>query len=269
MVPATRRHKSAAHEPRVPISLLRQMISLLAVTLTIVAVPIRCTPRRTRVSGYGLASLIQLPSSSPVRSGAARWRPRRQTRADDHRRVVLVLRRSRRSTPRPRHTWSCLFARPFSADSPDSPVRAPPRRSQARRAEQLVAAYSLNQVAHELGRRDRSPAVAGVLIARSGLYSCTHRRDTFGVWTILRLPLSALPGRLSTPGTAMLSSLGDAFRHVRAHAVFQRLYLVTSTHGLRAAPALSPRSRSRVYTRTQQSVCSTRAGAGRSDGDPR
>jgi len=77
--------------------------------------------------------------------------------------------------------------------------------------EQLVAAYSLNQVAMN-SAVVIGPAVAGVLIASVGLYSC-YAIDaiTFGVLTILTFPLSALPAAAEHAGTAMFRAIATAF----------------------------------------------------------
>jgi MFS family permease len=71
------------------------------------------------------------------------------------------------------------------------------------------------------------PAVAGVLIASVGLYSC-YGLDaiTFGLLTLLTFPLSSLPAAAEHAGTAMFKAIGDGFRYVRAHAVVQAVYLV-------------------------------------------
>jgi len=92
--------------------------------------------------------------------------------------------------------------------------------------DQLVAAYSLHQVAFN-STVVIGPAVAGVLIASVGLYSC-YAIDaiTFGVSTALTWFLSPMPSSFEHGGTAMFRAIGDGFRYVRAHAVVQAVYLV-------------------------------------------
>lgn len=71
------------------------------------------------------------------------------------------------------------------------------------------------------------PAVAGVLIASMGLYSC-YAIDamTFSVLTALTFFLSPLPSTIEHVGTAVFRAIADGFRYVRGHAVVQAVYLV-------------------------------------------
>jgi MFS family permease len=92
--------------------------------------------------------------------------------------------------------------------------------------EELVASYSLNQVAVN-SAAVIGPALAGVLIAGIGLFSCyTIDAITFALLTLLTSFMSAMPATGEHSGTRMLRAIGDGFRYVRGHAVVQAVYLV-------------------------------------------
>ncbi len=94
------------------------------------------------------------------------------------------------------------------------------------RPEELVAAFSLNQVivntATVIG-----PAVAGVLIATVGLSSCYFIDGvtffSLMLATFLMAPMK--PVGVHT-GIKLLRSIHEGFRYVRSHAVVQAVYLV-------------------------------------------
>jgi len=208
-----------------------QLISLLGSNLTVVAVPYQVYSQTHSSLWVGLASLIQLPF---LITGAL-WGGAMGDRVD--KRVLMVLSAvvlgltsaglAINAHVHDRHLVVLLLLAALSAGFAgfSGPLRtaAIPKLV---KPEQLVAAYSLNQVAFNAAVVI-GPAVAGVLIASVGLYSCyAIDATTFGVLTLLTLPLSAMPAAAEHAGTAMFRAIGDGFRYVRSHAVVQAVYLV-------------------------------------------
>ncbi len=92
--------------------------------------------------------------------------------------------------------------------------------------EQLIAAYSLNQIVMNLGPF-LGAALAGELIAVVGVSSC-YAIDafTFVVLALFTCFMSAMkPSGLHT-GVAMMRAIFDGFRYVRSNALAQAVYLV-------------------------------------------
>jgi len=92
--------------------------------------------------------------------------------------------------------------------------------------DELIGAYSLNQVAMNTATIV-GPAVAGVLIATVGLYSC-YAIDalSFLVSMVMCWTMSAMPASGEHTETALLRAIADGFGYVRRHAVAQAVYLV-------------------------------------------
>jgi MFS family permease len=208
-----------------------QMISLLGSNLTVVAVPYQVYFQTHSSLWVGLASLIQLPFLitgalwggamgdrldkralmlvSAVALGATSAGLAINAHAHDHHLVALLL--------------LAALSAGFAGFSGPLRTAAIPKLVEP---DQLVAAYSLNQVAFNAAVVI-GPAVAGVLIASVGLYSCyAIDATTFGALTILTWFLSPMPAGAEHAGTAMLRAIADGFRYVRAHAVVQAVYLV-------------------------------------------
>jgi MFS family permease len=91
---------------------------------------------------------------------------------------------------------------------------------------ELVAAYSLNQVIVNLGTFV-GPAMAGVLLASVGLSWCYYLDGAtfFGLVfaTFLMAPMKPVGEH---DGVGMLRAIGEGFHYVRNHAVVQAVYLV-------------------------------------------
>jgi predicted MFS family arabinose efflux permease len=94
------------------------------------------------------------------------------------------------------------------------------------RPDELVAAYSLNQVAYN-SAMVIGPALAGVLIASVGLFSCyAIDATTFAVLIVLTSSMAPMRASGEHTNTAILRAIGDGLRYVRGHAIAQAVYLV-------------------------------------------
>jgi MFS family permease len=208
-----------------------QMISLLGSNLTVVAVPFQVYSQTHSSLWVGLASLIQLPF---LITGAL-WGGAMGDRADKRllmliSALILALTSAGLAINAHVHDHHLVVLLLLAALSAGLAGFSGPLRTAAIpkmvAPEQLVAAYSLNQVAFNAAVVI-GPAVAGVLIATVGLYSC-YAIDaiTFGVLSVLTLFLLPMPVSGEHDGTAMFRAIGDGFLYVRAHAVVQAVYLV-------------------------------------------
>ena len=114
--------------------------------------------------------------------------------------------------------------------------------------DELVQAYSLNQVAGT-SASVIGPALAGVLIAGIGLFSC-YAIDavTFAFLTLQISFMSPMPATGEHSGTKILRSIGDGFGYVRKHPVVQAVYLVDLNAMVFALPrALFPAVALTIY----------------------
>ena len=208
-----------------------QMISLLGSNLTIVAVPYQVYAQTHSSLWVGLASLIQLPF---LITGAL-WGGAMGDRVDKRvlmliSAVVLGLTSAGLAINAHVHNQHLIALLLLAALSAGFAGFSGPLRTAAIpkmvKPDELVAAYSLNQVAMNTAVVI-GPAVAGVLIASVGLYSC-YAIDaiSFGLLAILTFPLAPMPASAQHAGTAMFRAIADGFRYVRAHAIVQAVYLV-------------------------------------------
>lgn len=208
-----------------------QVISLLGSNLTVVAIPFQVYSQTHSSLWVGLASLIQLPF---LITGAL-WGGAMGDRLDKRRlmmtsAVLLGLSSTGLALNaglHDRHLVFLLLLAAFSAGLAgfSSPLRtaAIPKLVQP---EELVASYSLNQVAVN-SAVVVGPALAGVLIASIGLFSC-YAVDaiTFAFLSVLTAFMAPLPPTGKHSGTRMLGAIGDGFAYVRSHAIVQAVYLV-------------------------------------------
>jgi len=92
--------------------------------------------------------------------------------------------------------------------------------------EQLIAAYSLNQIVMNLGPFIGA-ALAGELIAVVGVSSCfAIDAFTFVVLALFTSFMSAMRPTGTHSGVAMIRAIFDGFRYVRTNALAQAVYLV-------------------------------------------
>jgi MFS family permease len=208
-----------------------QMISLLGSNLTVVAVPYQVYFQTHSSLWVGLASAIQLPFLIV----GALWGGAMGDRVDKRvlmlvSAVVLGLTSAALAINAHVHDHHLVVLLLLAALSAGFGGFSGPLRTAAIpklvAPDELVAAYSLNQVAFN-SAVVIGPAAAGVLIASVGLYSCyAIDATTFGLLTLLTFFLSPLPAAAEHAGAAMVRAIADGFRYVRGHAVVQAVYLV-------------------------------------------
>jgi MFS family permease len=208
-----------------------QVISLIGSNLTVVAVPYQVYSQTHSSLWVGLASLIQLPF---LITGAL-WGGAMGDRVDKRvlmllSSLVLGLTSAGLALNAGLHDHHLIYLLLLAALSAGFAGFSGPLRTAAIPTlvspDELVAAFSLSQVAFN-SAVVIGPALAGVLIASVGLFSC-YAIDavTFAILTILTWFMSALRATGEHEGTRMLRAIGDGFRYVRAHAVVQAVYLV-------------------------------------------
>jgi predicted MFS family arabinose efflux permease len=92
--------------------------------------------------------------------------------------------------------------------------------------EELVAAYSLNQIIMNTGTLF-GPAIAGVLLATVGLSWCYFTDGiTFFALVVATFLMSSMKPVGVHSGDKLFRAIGQGFRYVRSHAVVQAVYLV-------------------------------------------
>lgn len=92
--------------------------------------------------------------------------------------------------------------------------------------EELVAAYSLNQVLVNTGTLV-GPALAGVLLATVGLSWCYFLDGaTFVALTLTTFFMASMKPVGEHGGVKMFRAIGQGFSYVRSHAIVQAVYLV-------------------------------------------
>ena len=208
-----------------------QVVSLLGSNLTVVAVPYQVYRDTHSSLWVGLASLMQLPFliCGSLWGGAMGDRRDKRTlmmasavvlglasaglainARFDHRHLAVLLVLAALAA------GFAGFAGPLRTAA--IPTLVGP--------DELVAAYSLNQVAVN-SAVVVGPALAGVLIASVGLFSC-YALDAASFLVLVLMTSFMAPMKPSGEhtGVAVLRAIGDGFRYVRSHAVAQAVYLV-------------------------------------------
>lgn len=209
---------------------LGQFVSLLGSNLTIVAVPFQVYRQTHSSLWVGLASVLQLP---PLVVGSL-WGGALGDRRD--RRPLLALSSVVLALLSAALAANALLTHPsfpalivLAALSAGAGGFSGSVRSAVIPVvvgqEQLVAAYSLNQVIYNIAMA-AGPALAGVLLASVGLTSC-YGIDA-GTYLVLALSSWILPPlRPAVEGEAkrLWHAITDGFAYVRSHAIAQAVYL--------------------------------------------
>jgi MFS family permease len=208
-----------------------QLVSLLGSNLTLVAIPFEVYQKTHSSLWVGLASLFQLPC---LIAGAL-WGGAMGDRFD--KRTLLVVGSLvsallsgglalNASSLRGNIVLLMVLAA-FSAGAGGftGPVRSAAIPKMVG-GEQLIAAYSLNQIVMNLGPFIGA-ALAGELIAVVGVSSC-YAIDafTFVVLTLFTCLMSAMKPTGQHTGVAMMRAIFDGFKYVRSNALAQAVYLV-------------------------------------------
>jgi MFS family permease len=114
--------------------------------------------------------------------------------------------------------------------------------------EELVAAFSLNQIIFNLGAV-AGPATAGVLLATVGLSWCYFFDGvTFFVLVLMTFLMAPMKPVGDHAGVKTMRAIREGFRYVRSHAVVQAVYLVDLNAMVFGLPrALFPAVTEHVY----------------------
>jgi MFS family permease len=209
---------------------LGQFVSLLGSNLTIVAVPFQVYRQTHSSLWVGLASVLQLPLLvlGSLWGGALSDRVSRKALLSASSLALAVLSGGLCLNALAAHpSFAALVA--LAALSAGAGGFSGSVRSAVIPVvvggDQLVAAYSLNQLTYNIAMA-AGPALAGVLLASVGLAAC------YGIDTSTYLALAAFSALLPAlrPGGSrenqrLLAAIRDGFTYVRHHAVAQTVYL--------------------------------------------
>jgi MFS family permease len=208
-----------------------QLVSLLGSNLTLVAIPFEVYQKTHSSLWVGLASLFQLPC---LIAGAL-WGGAMGDRFDKKKLLVLgsivsatlsgALALNALSLGGNIPLLMVLAAFSAGAGGFTGPIRSAAIPKMVG-GEQLIAAYSLNQIVMNLGPFIGA-ALAGELIADVGISSC-YAIDamTFVVLAIFTSFMSAMKPSGQHTGIAMMRAIFDGFKYVRSNALAQAVYLV-------------------------------------------
>ncbi len=208
-----------------------QVFALLGSNLTVVAVPFQVYRETHSSLWVGLASLIQLPFliAGSLWGGAMGDRRDKRTLMQLSA-AALGLLSGLLAVNAHLHHQHLSYLLVLAALAAGFAGFSGPLRTAAIptlvRTDELVSAYSLNQIAFN-SAMVVGPALAGVLIAGIGLFSCyAIDATTFGILVIVTSFIAPLPASGEHAGTAILHAIADGFRYVRRHAIAQTVYLV-------------------------------------------
>ncbi len=230
-----------------------QLVSLLGSNLTLVAVPYQVYRETHSSLWVGLASLFQLPFLIV----GALWGGAFGDRYD--RRTLLVVGTLVCALTSaglavnallPHDSLSTLLglaALGAGAGGFTSPVRAAAIPGMLRE-EQLISAYSLNQIIVNISAV-AGPSLAGVLLAAVSLSSCyAIDAATFVLLAVATLFMTHLTPPAGRDDVALLNAIAEGFRYVRRHAVAQAVYLADLNANVFGLPrALFPAVALTVY----------------------
>jgi MFS family permease len=208
-----------------------KLVSLLGSNLTLVAIPFEVYQKTHSSLWVGLASLFQLPC---LIAGAL-WGGAMGDRFDKKKLLVLgsivsatlsgALALNALSLGGNIPLLMVLAAFSAGAGGFTGPIRSAAIPKMVG-GEQLIAAYSLNQIVMNLGPFIGA-ALAGELIADVGISSC-YAIDamTFVALAIFTSFMSAMKPSGQHTGIAMMRAIFDGFKYVRSNALAQAVYLV-------------------------------------------
>ncbi len=208
-----------------------QLVSVLGSNLTLVAIPFEVYQKTHSSLWVGLASLFQLPC---LIAGAL-WGGAMGDRFDKRKLLIVGSLVSATLSGALALNASVLHGDVvllfvFAAVAAGAGGFTGPIRSAAIPkmvgGEQLIAAYSLNQIIMNLGPF-LGAALAGELIAAVGIASCySIDAISFVALAVFTIFMSPMKPEGEHAATAMLRAIGDGFRYVRGNALAQAVYLV-------------------------------------------
>lgn len=207
-----------------------QFVSLLGSNLTLVAVPYQIYRDTHSSLWVGLASLVQLPFlvAGSLWGGAAGDRINRRTLLVVSSLVLAVLSAALALNAEFVNRFTILLSVAALAAGVagfSGPIRTATIPKLVA-PEQLVAAYSLNQVIVNVASV-AGPSMAGVLLASVSLSSCYWIDAATFLWLMLATgSMSSLPPSGAHSEVSLLRSIADGFGYVRRHAIAQAVYLV-------------------------------------------
>jgi MFS family permease len=208
-----------------------QLVSLLGSNLTIVAVPYQVYRETHSSLWVGVASLVQLPFliGGSLWGGAMGDRVNRRTLLVLGALILALLSAGLGFNAHLHHNHFIVLLSLAALAAGFSGFSGPVRTAAIPRlvpANQLVAAYSLNQVIVNIAAV-LGPSLAGVLLASVGLSACYwFDAVTFVVLMASTGFMTSMAPSGEHTGVAMLRAIGDGFRYVRSHATAQAVYLV-------------------------------------------
>jgi len=232
---------------------LGQLVSLLGSNLTFVAVPYQVYQETHSSLWVGLASFFQLP----FLIAGSLWGGAMGDRVDKRKLLVLgsliaALMSTGLALNAQLHHNVLIALLALAAISAGVAGFTAPIRMAAIPTlvapDQLIAAYSLNQILTNVGTV-LGAALAGVLLAAVGLSSC-YLIDavTFVVLGGFTSLMSSMPPTGEHVGVAILRAIGDGFRYVRSNMVAQAVYIADLNAMVFGLPrALYPAMAATVY----------------------
>jgi MFS family permease len=209
---------------------LGQLVSILGSNLTFVAVPYQVYQETHSSLWVGLASFFQLP----FLIAGSLWGGAMGDRIDKKKLLVLgsliaaLMSAGLALNAQLHHNVLVALLALAAVSAGVAGFTAPIRMAAIPKLvapDQLIAAYSLNQILMNVGTV-LGAALAGVLLAAVGLSSC-YLIDavTFVVLAGFTSLMSSMPPTGEHVGVAILRAIGDGFRYVRSNMVAQAVYI--------------------------------------------
>lgn len=232
---------------------LGQLVSLLGSNLTFVAVPYQVYQETHSSLWVGLASFFQLP----FLIAGSLWGGAMGDRVDKRKLLVLgsliaaLMSAGLALNAQLHHNVLVALLALAAISAGIAGFTAPIRMAAIPTLvapDQLIAAYSLNQILANVGTV-LGAALAGVLLAAVGLSSC-YLIDavTFVVLASFTSLMSSMPPTGEHVGVAILRAIGDGFRYVRSNMVAQAVYIADLNAMVFGLPrALYPAMAATVY----------------------